>query len=603
MSTYRGKPRTAGLCLLAGIGLATTAPSASASTSTASTCRASAIDLTLLGAADVSAAQAGGTPCTSEHGGVDLSALGTVQASVVDATTDATGPATATAQVAGLHVGTDAVAAQLTAPLLSGSNSLLGQVTTATSGLLGPSSPLATALAPLSALGLQITGVDASALLASTATSLPSALESSLPSILDAGVINSVAKAQCVNGQATLSGSTDLTGVSVLGTAIDPDNPAAQALTLNSEHLTLSQLVSVNDVLKSIKLQASNGSVIGLLAGYGTYSLYDVLVNPGGLLGTVNGLLPIGTTVGQLLGSVNTVLQPVLDAHLDLPDELLHATATPRSVVNDGSTVTATTLQLAVTVLGNPVLSGDIARSTVSASAVDCGGSVPTPTPTPTPTPKPTPTPDPTGTNSVLNGAYASIKSQLQLQCGEAPVRLTDVKRSADRTLIRGVAEKRFVGQKVTIVLAAGSAKVATTTVQSDGSFEAKADLPPAKIRATSKARYYATVSGTKSNSLKFTRRMDLTQVVTKGATIKLSGRITLPRAKRQAAVIIQRRVSCTKYVNVATVKPSAKGKFSLTLNAPSGYGLYRAQTMVPRKPGSKKRISTYTLPQLAGQQ
>ncbi|MBO9533331.1 MAG: hypothetical protein J7513_10195 [Solirubrobacteraceae bacterium] len=579
-------PRAAGRCLLAA-GLGSAALAAPAPASAASSCRASALELGLLGATQVSAIAAGGSPCVTDRGGVDLAALGVIDATAVEAVTDRSAVTTpgADARVAGLDLGVSGFTEQLTAPLLSGPNSLLGQVSGALTAGSGGTSPLSTALAPLSALGLHVTGTDAAALLSAAATGLPGALQAALPDIAHADVLAAGARAQCVGGRAVLSASTDLTGLKILGTTIDPDDPATRAVTLDSAHLTLGQLVNTNDVLKTITVRAQTGSLIGTLVGTGQRSLYDVLTNPGGIVG----ILPIGTTMQQVLDNVSSALQPVLATQINLPDELLHVLVTPRRTTNDGATATATTLQLGVSVLGQEVLSGAVARASITAGAADCGTTSPPPV---TPPQKPL--------SDAGNLPFASMASQLQLQCGGS-FRLIDVRRSGNTTLVRGVAKARFVGRTVDVILAHGKKKVGSAVVKADGTFATRVPLPPASIRGTNAAFYYGQIKTAQSNRLKFTRRMEVDELAATNGAVTFKGRTTLPRSEHQKVVVLKRRVTCTKYVTVGHVHPDSKGRFSATFKAPTGatYAIYRAETRVPKRAGSKKTFETYTLPRL----
>jgi hypothetical protein len=63
--------------------------------------------------------------------------------------------------------------------------------------------------------------------------------------------------------------------------------------------------------------------------------------------------------------------------------------------------------------------------------------------------------------------------------------------------------------------------------------------------------------------------------------------------------ITIKRRVSCTRDVAVKTFKPSASGRFAVTIPAPptGQAAVYRLQTSVPRNARSRTLFSTFTLP------
>ncbi|MEH3053737.1 MAG: hypothetical protein PGN13_06960 [Patulibacter minatonensis] len=606
MSKERVAPRAAGLCLLAaGLGTAVIAPSASATVPVgASSCQASALDFNLLGTGWFSPISAASAPCEAEHHAVDVDLLGAgaVKVTAVEAGTEpaASGGPTSTARVAGLDLGIGAVSDQLAAPLISSAGGLRDQFQSGLGGALAPGGPLAGALAPLTALGLDTSSIDAAGL-AAQVTNLPALLDATLPNLATADVITATARATCANGRSQVGASSDLTGLNVLGTAIDPDDPANRAITLDSSRLTLSQLVSTNDVLRTIKVHARPNTVLGLLLGAGERSLYDLLADPGGLLGAIDAALPVGTTVQSILDRVSDGTASLLAQHLDIPANLLQVKVTPHVTADDGTTATSTAVTLDVTIAGRSVLSGNVARASVTAGATGCGG-LATPVPTGTPRPPVTPTPAPNSGPQPPQSGLNTLGAQALLQCSDAPVRLVDVRRSGGRTLVKGIAQLKYAGQTASIVLTHTGRTVGTAKIAADGSFQAKVALPASKIRGTNEARYYAVVQARRSNKLKFARRMVVTRLSASGGRVTMRGYTTLPRARRQAPVVLQRRVTCTKFVKVGTVRPDVQGRFTATFKAPAGatYAIYRAQTRVPKREGSQRTFATYTLPQLA---
>jgi hypothetical protein len=335
-----------------------------------------------------------------------------------------------------------------------------------------------------------------------------------------------------------------------------------------------------------------------------------VLTAPtGGVLGLVNALLPVGTTLDSIFTGLNGTLEPLIsNTQIDLPTGLLRAVVTPKSETNENGQLTETALALSVTALGQPVLSGELARARVSAGAADCGPTGPTPAPTPTPTPTRTPTPDPPvmkqgDPSDPANdpSRFASGFSERALQCETVRLRLLDVRRSGSRTLVQGVAERSYVGSTATIYQRDGNKKVGRATVAANGTFSTKVSLPSKKIRKTSKARYYAVISGDRTKALKFARRMMVTELTANGGKVTFRGRTTAPRASSQRPVQIQVRVSCSRYKTVATATPNALGVFSATFDPPAGNtsGVYRAYSKVPTTVPSRKLKPTYSLPRI----
>lgn len=614
MTNHSRARRTTGAALItsavAGAGLLVGAGGAMAAASgpvSAGACEASALELSVLGSVHVQANRAGSTtaPCRTDRGALDIQALGLVDATTVEATTTATANLGAAAQstVEGLRIGAGSVANGLTGSLLGGTGDLGGELEAALAPLLGTDGLVTDALAPLRALGLDVVGVDSTALLAQSGANLPSALAAALPDLVSAGLIDARAGAVCSNGVATLTGRSQLTGLTVLGSPIDVNDPAEKVLSLDTAKVTLSELVSVNAVLRSITVQAAPLSPLGLVVGGGYQSLYSLLTSPsGGLLGAVNGLLPVGSTLQTVLDGLSTSLQPVIDrTQVALPTGLLRATVSPRVQRRTGNTLSESALELTVTALSQPILSGTLARAQVSTDAAGC---LPT---NPPPTGPVDPQGGPGDGPSKIQGGpddparFSSDFAEEALRCETVRLRLLDVRQAGALTYVQGVAERQYVGSTATIYERQGNRKVGTTTVRANGSFATRVSLPAQKIRHTSKARYYAIISGQRTKALKFTRRMTSTKVAMANGRVTFSGRTTGPRAAKQEVVKIQQRLSCKTYSTVATVKPDAKGFFKATFKPAAGTttGVYRAYTRVPSSAPSRRLKPTYTLPRL----
>ncbi|MDQ8045843.1 MAG: hypothetical protein REI11_14655 [Patulibacter sp.] len=587
---------------MSALGLTATAAQ-SASAAAPSACQATAVNLSLLGAANVTAntANPANTPCVADHNGNDVTGLGSIAANALDTTTSVTTGVRADAEtrVTGLHADASNVTTGLVAPLTSGANSLIPALSAALSAQLGAGGGITTAIAPLHALGLNITGVDNANLTAQTSAGLPAALSAALPSLVDAGLIDTTASAVCSNGAARLSGSTTLTGVNVLGQTIDANDPVGKVLSVDSANLNLAQLLSVTAVLKSIKVQPSLLSDVANKLGNANQStLYDVLTDPLGLLSAINPDLPAGKTVASILAAVDTAVAPVLQStNIPLPAGILHAVVTPQSSVSDGDTQTSTGLGIDISGLGVPLLQGYLARASVTAAAASCDTP---PVPTPTPTPTPQPKGKQAGESAAAMLTWKKGEAAAVLECTDVKLRLIDVHQAGKKTVIKGVADASLVGQTADLYLTYGNKKVATTKVDDDGVFEVTVPLPPASIRETNSARYYATISGKRTAALKFARRMYTTQLKKGGTRVRLSGYVTAPLAKAGTAVAIQQRVTCGKYKTVGETKVQGNGHFTATIKKPaSGTAvIYRAQTAVPKRAGAARKYATYTLPQ-----
>jgi hypothetical protein len=154
------------------------------------------------------------------------------------------------------------------------------------------------------------------------------------------------------------------------------------------------------------------------------------------------------------------------------------------------------------------------------------------------------------------------------------------------------------VGRTVDIVLTATGKRVASGVVRPDGFFRAKAPLPPKAIRFTNLARYQAVIDGQRSLRLKLHRRMHISRMRHRGGRVIIVGRVAGPVANHEA-IVIRRRVSCTKDVIVKRIKPGSDGRWRVTLPAPPNAqaAVYRATTQVLGGEEEPKVFPTFTLP------
>lgn len=641
--------RRAAAAAAIGLGACAALPSAASAAAPTNACDASAVQVSLLGGATIEPlrANAAYTPCATDTKTlVDLPLLGLARVSALETKTAvAKGTeAVSTTRVAGVRLGsTGAIADELRARLLGGPTSILGQVTGPVDGLLGSLGtgalgPLTggtggtggTALPMVGALpgvgglpavggllgggtgglpllgGLQLRDVDQGALLAQITDRLPAALAAALPDVLNVGVLESTARAQCVAGVGNLSGSSRVADVKLLGTSIDLNGAADRALSIDTANIELGRLVNVDDVLRSIRVDTT-GLLGTLLAGSAngatTTTLYDLLRSTdAGVVGVLNQVIGTaggGRTLGSILGDVTAAIQPILDqVRIQLPPGLLQATVATNRQTRDGDQLTQQALAITVSVLGRPILGAGVGRARVGSGAPGCAPTAaarPKPEPAPlAPTkakPKPKPAPKPTPVTKEA------------LRCTTRPAQLIDVYGTGGRTYVQGIARTRFAGRTAQIYLRHGKVRVGSAKVRRNGMFATKVALPPVAIRHTNSARYYAVVGGNRTRALKFARRMATTSITAKGRRVTFKGRVLGPREARQKPILIKQRITCKTYRAVKTVMPDAQGRFEVVVRAPSkiGAGVYRAQTQVIERAGTTKLFPTYTLPRVVG--
>ena len=188
--------------------------------------------------------------------------------------------------------------------------------------------------------------------------------------------------------------------------------------------------------------------------------------------------------------------------------------------------------------------------------------------------------------------------TQLALRCAGARLRLIDVRAaSGGKVALRGAAQPRYAGKRVTLSLTSTHTNVATTTVAGDGSFNATVKAPRRSQRAG--ARYEAAIGGVRSRATKLAHRAAITSAAVRRGRVTLSGQIVRPLARPVAPVVITRQVGCGRSAAVARVRPRSNGSFRITVPAPSGVRavMFRARTQVHRTASSRRLSNTFSLP------
>jgi hypothetical protein len=524
---------------------------ASAATATPSfNCDATALSLTLLSLKPITlgSANAGSTQCQNVDGTlitIPVSAGLPLNGGVLIAKTGVSSDgqtATAVGGVTGLGIG-------LGGSALSGITSQLSQTLTGSATPItlqnGDIQTLLTGLGLGGSIPTLSQGDLAGALNQILTSVLSQALNGSIAGI---GVADSIAQTKCVSGKPVLSGMSQLAGLSVLGQNIPLDPTVNQALNLlNTQQLSQLNLSStLNQLLTN--LETSLG-------------LQNLATGPLGP--TVQNL---ETALGQLLDStVQPILTNLLTAAQPLIDSLIKITVEPdkQTVVNGQLTQTA--LHLNVTLLGQSILDLTLGQARVSNASVQC----------------------------------VSPVTVASLQCTTRKLTLIDVLQRGNQTYVTGAAQSSLIGKKIGIYFTNTGKLVGTATVGKDGLFHTFVPLPPANIRYTNSARYYAKSGQESSLRLKFSRRMHILSLTSSGGQVRLSGEVSNPLTHPISKIVIQRRVSCTKTVNVKTLTGVSSGRFSVTMPAPpkTQAGVYRAMTSVTQNTHSTKPFPTFTLP------
>jgi hypothetical protein len=188
---------------------------------------------------------------------------------------------------------------------------------------------------------------------------------------------------------------------------------------------------------------------------------------------------------------------------------------------------------------------------------------------------------------------------QAQLACTSRKLALIDVLDRGSYARLYGAADLRYAGRRVDVVSLWNGKVVARPIVLPNGTFQAKGALPPKALRHSNRARYQARVGDERSLDLKLVRRMVVEEMSSSDGDVTIKGRVLGPLGRPTHVITIKRRVSCTKDVAVKTFKPSASGRFAVTIPAPptGQAAVYRLQTSVPRNARSRTLFPTFTLP------
>jgi hypothetical protein len=183
--------------------------------------------------------------------------------------------------------------------------------------------------------------------------------------------------------------------------------------------------------------------------------------------------------------------------------------------------------------------------------------------------------------------------------CSSSALVLNDVYIQGSHVFLSGSAAKSLVGKKVKILFNEGK-QVATATVKANGQYTTTAPLPPAKIRDSLTTRYTAEIGKVRSVHLKLVRRLLLEAPKASGATITLTGQLTLPLTKPIAPVVVEQQLECGKTTVAKTFTPAANGHFHITLTVPANAkaGIFRLTSKVAANKHSVTHgFTTFSLP------
>ena len=278
--------------------------------------------------------------------------------------------------------------------------------------------------------------------------------------------------------------------------------------------------------------------------------------------------LPAALDTPQLRPLVEAALRPALERLEDLPVPavLAEVRVRPGEQTREGGRLTQTALHVELDVLGRPVLDLDLGRATVGAADVACG--------------------------------VVEVLGSRTPDCTRRKVTLVDVLPRGGRVALVGAADRSLAGRPVDLVFEATGERVARSVVGPDGSFRASAPMPPAILRRSNAARYRAVVGAERSMGLKLERRMVVERVARRGGEVVIAGRVVGPLAVPVQPVVVQRRVTCSRWAVAGRVLPGRDGRFRVAVPAgTSDQAVLRLGTQVRKSTRNRKRFPTFTLP------
>ena len=342
---------------------------------------------------------------------------------------------------------------------------------------------------------------------------------------------------QCVGRRPQLSGTSQMAAVSILGQEVGTGSLVDKTLTL---------LDTGGIKLSDLDLTLAKVTVLGMP-------------------------FPVGTS------TLLSLLQPILGTGpiVVIPATLAQIKVTPGDQTETENLLVQRALRIQASIAGQSIADLVVGQAAIADAGVDCSAPADQVPP------------------------QEQSATELALACTKRKIVLIDVLRRGDHVKLLGAADKQYAGRTVSIKFLVGNRTVAKAKVRKDGSFSTTAPLPKASLRGTNRARYRAVIGGERSLNLKLTRRMLVDSVTSSGGRVRIKGRVTQPLGRPVQPIVVKRRVTCSKTVTVAKVRPSRNGRFSVTVKAPkdSVAAVYRLSTKVRTNVRNPKLYPTFTLP------
>ena len=182
--------------------------------------------------------------------------------------------------------------------------------------------------------------------------------------------------------------------------------------------------------------------------------------------------------------------------------------------------------------------------------------------------------------------------------CGERTISLVRADVRGSRVVLSGIVARSVAGQRVSLsvrYLGGGGRpeQLGRVTPGADGQFQARVKKPSARL--FNRARYRATVGSVRSVELKLPQSLASSSLRRAGGTLELRGQVSRPVLGKRNPVVVK-RILCGQYQTVGQAKPNRRGVYVVRFPAPAGGGsaLYRAESRVLARPGSKRYVKQF---------
>jgi hypothetical protein len=183
--------------------------------------------------------------------------------------------------------------------------------------------------------------------------------------------------------------------------------------------------------------------------------------------------------------------------------------------------------------------------------------------------------------------------------CGQRTISLVRADVRGAKVVLSGFVATSVAGQKVQLsvrYLGRGGKpqKLGSVTPGADGTFQARVKKPSRSL--VTLARYRAQVGSAKSVELKLPQSLASTSLKqVGGGMLELRGQVERALLGKRNAVVVK-RILCGQYTTVGQAKPNERGVYTVRFPAPAtgGSALYRAETKVLARPGSKRYVKQF---------